>query len=78
MWVEGPGSDFYHAVTIASRMVWSFGMVSSTGLMGDFNALQDDAGRHNISEKTKEILDADIQNILQACLKDTTDILSKT
>jgi len=72
----GPGSDFYHAMTIASRMVWSLGMGSS-GLMGDFDALKDSSGRHNISEKTKEVLDADMQNILQSSLKDTTEILSR-
>ena len=72
----GPGSDFYHAMTIASRMVWSLGMGPS-GLVGDFDALKDNNGRHNISEKTKEILDNDVQNILQSCLKDTTEILSQ-
>ena len=71
----GPGSDFYHAMTIASRMVWSLGMGPS-GLVGDFDALKDNNGRHNISEKTKEVLDSDVQSILQLCLKDTTDILT--
>jgi cell division protease FtsH len=72
----GPGSDFYHAMTIASRMVWSLGMGPS-GLVGDFDALKDANGRHNISEKTKEVLDDDVQKILQSCLKDTTEILSQ-
>ena len=72
----GPGSDFYHAMTIASRMVWSLGMGPS-GLVGDFDALKDNNGRHNISEKTKEVLDNDVQNILQLCLKGTTEILTQ-
>jgi cell division protease FtsH len=72
----GPGSDFHHAMTIASRMVWSLGMGPS-GLVGDFDALKDHSGRHNISEKTKEVLDSDVQNILQACLKETHVILSR-
>ncbi len=72
----GPGSDFFHAMTIASKMVWSLGMGPS-GLVGDFDALKDSNGRHNISEKTKEKLDEDSQNILQSCLKDTTAILTK-
>jgi len=72
----GPGSDFHHAMTIAARMVWSLGMGPS-GMVGDFDALKDRNGRHNISEKTKEVLDSDVQSILQSCLKDTTDILNQ-
>ena len=72
----GPGSDFHHAMTIAARMVWSLGMGPS-GMVGDFDALKDSNGSHNISEKTKEVLDADVQSILQLCLKDTTEILSQ-
>lgn len=72
----GPGSDFYSAMNYASFMVWSLGMGPS-GLIGDFNALKSRDGNLNISEKTKEILDTDVQQILQGCLKDTTEILSK-
>ncbi|MBF0505154.1 MAG: AAA family ATPase [Candidatus Omnitrophica bacterium] len=72
----GPGSDFYNAMNIASRMVWCLGMGPS-GLVGDFDALKDNNGRHNISEKTKEVLDNDVQSILQMCLKETTEILSQ-
>ncbi len=72
----GPGSDFYSAMNYASFMVWSLGMGPS-GLIGDFTAMKSRDGNVNISEKTKEILDADAQNILQACLKDTTEILTK-
>jgi cell division protease FtsH len=72
----GPGSDFHHAMQIAFRMVWSLGM-GPHGLIGDFNALKDNYSNHYISEKTKEVLDEDVQNILQLCLKETTEILSK-
>lgn len=72
----GPGSDFYSAMNYASFMVWSLGMGPS-GLIGDFNALKSRDGNLNISEKTKEILDTDVQNILQGCLKATSEILTK-
>ncbi len=70
----GPGSDFHSAMKYASFMVWSLGMGPS-GLIGDFTALKSLDGNLNISEKTKEILDHDSQNILQDCLKATTEIL---
>ena len=72
----GPGSDFYSAMNYASFMGWSLGMGPS-GLIGDFNALKSRDGNLNISEKTKEILDTDVQNILQGCLKATSEILTK-
>ncbi len=67
----GPGADFYHAMNIASRMVRSYGMGKS-GLVGDF--LFTDK-YHQISEKTKETLDNDIQDILQSCIKEVEQIL---
>ncbi len=68
----GPGSDFYRAMSIASRMVWNLGM-GKTGIIGDFSAI------HNgqMSEKTREILDADTQEILQTSLAKTTELLTK-
>ena len=68
----GEGSDFYTAMKIAKKMVWSLGMGKS-GFIGDFEAL--DAS--HVSEKTKETLDQDVQDILQTCLKETTEILTK-
>jgi len=67
----GPGSDFHRATKIATFMVWSLGMGNS-GLIGDFTAI--DAS--HTSEKTRETLDADVQDILQICLKKTTEILT--
>ena len=69
----GPGSDFYTAMTWARHMVWSLGMGKS-GLIGDFNS----GGQQScftMSEKTKETLDADVQDILQTCMKEVEKIL---
>lgn len=66
----GPGADFHTALKIAESMVWSYGMGQS-GLIGDFSHSQ------LIGGKTRETLDADVQEILQTCLKDVTDILTQ-
>ncbi len=68
----GRGSDFNNALRIAHTMVWQYGMGKS-GLLGDFHALDSSF----ISEKTKEILDADVQDILQTCIKEIEDLLSQ-
>ncbi len=70
----GPGSDFYNAMRIANHMVWSLGMGKS-GLVGDFLSTQNFSGGFNISEKTKEALDNDVQDILQSCIKEVEKIL---
>lgn len=73
----GPGSDFYRAIQIAQDMVWSYGMGKS-GLIGDFNAMISSTDSTMfISEKTKEILDQDVQDILQSCMKDVKEVLLK-
>ncbi|MBU0469650.1 MAG: AAA family ATPase [Candidatus Omnitrophica bacterium] len=66
----GRGSDFHKAIQIAHNMVWSYGMGGS-GLIGDFNAL----GANNLSERTKETLDSDIQELLQSCLRDVESLV---
>ena len=67
-----PGSDFYQAMSTASYMVKSLGMGKS-GLLGDFG-FQDRGGpwggEFKVSEKTKEIIDNDIQDIFNICIKD--------
>ena len=68
----GRGSDFHKAIQIAHNMVWSYGMGAS-GFIGDFTAL----GAQNLSEKTKETLDADMQEILQTCLRDIENIVAE-
>ena len=71
----GPSADFYKAMQQARAMVWNYGMGQS-GLIGDFSALTGGPqSMSHISEKTKEALDADIQSILQTCLKDVKEII---
>jgi len=67
---SGVGGDFDRAMNIATMMVWNMGM-GANGLIGDFEAIN----ANQISEKTKEKLDEDIQEILQSCLKTSLDIL---
>ena len=67
-----PGSDFYTAMGIASRMVRSYGMGKS-GLVGDFLYPEK---YHYLSEKIKETLDNDVQDILQTCIKDVESVLA--
>jgi len=67
-----PGSDFYQAMGTASYMVKSLGMGKS-GLLGDFGYLDRGSvygGEFKVSEKTKEIIDNDIQDILNTSIKD--------
>ena len=72
----GATSDFQHAMSVASHMVTSLGMGKS-GLVGDFLSMRDYHGNFNISEKTKQMLDDDVQDILQSCIKDVEGILMK-
>ena len=68
-------SDFYVAMRYAKKMVWSLGMGKS-GLIGDFQALSE-RGVDLVSEKTKEMLNADVQDILQTCLREVEEVLNK-
>ncbi|MBF0490337.1 MAG: AAA family ATPase [Candidatus Omnitrophica bacterium] len=68
-----PGSDFYTAISIASRMVRSYGMGKS-GLVGDFLYSEK---YHFLSEKTKETLDNDVQEILNNCIKEVELVLNE-
>jgi len=68
----GQGSDFDTAMRYAQAMVWHYGMGKS-GLVGDFGALASQPWL--ISEKTRETLNNDVQEILQTCLKEVEDIL---
>ncbi|MCK5179277.1 MAG: hypothetical protein KAR32_07075 [Candidatus Omnitrophica bacterium] len=70
----GRGSDFDTAMRIAKAMVWQYGMGKS-GLIGDFTAITNAHGDPLISEKTKEALDNDVQDILQSCTKEVKEIL---
>lgn len=72
----GRGSDFDTATRIASDMVWRLGMGKS-GLVGDFTSMVNPMGQPLISEKTKEKLDNDVQEILQSCMKEVGVILEE-
>ncbi len=73
---SGVSSDFQNAFQIAHNMVWTYGMGPS-GMIGDFLSMHSRTGEPLISEKTKEILDKDVQDILQTCLKETIETLTK-
>ncbi len=73
---SGVSSDFQSAMYYAHSMVWQYGMGKS-GRIGNWQQLVNQSGQNFISEKTKEILDDDVQDILQACLKDAAAILDK-
>ncbi len=68
----GVSGDFKSVMQIAFRMVWCWGMGPS-GLIGDYTAI-DNA---HISDKTKEVLDKDVQEIINTALKETTEELVK-
>ncbi len=70
----GQGSDFSNAMRLAHSMVWRFGMGKS-GLVGDFFSMVDNSGQPIISEKIKETLDGDVQDILQTCIKEVRAVL---
>ncbi|MBF0385820.1 MAG: AAA family ATPase [Candidatus Omnitrophica bacterium] len=69
-----PGSDFGQAMNTARTMVWSLGM-GKTGLVGDFDLVANYWGGLTLSDKTKEVLDNDVQDILQGCIKEVDEIL---
>lgn len=72
----GQGSDFDTALRYSRAMVWQYGM-GKTGLVGDFSSSVGPYGQTTLSEKTKEILDNDVQDILQTCMKEVEQILTE-
>jgi len=79
---SGVNEDFLGALWYAYNMVWRWGMGPS-GLIGNFAELENLYSgsrlttRSIISEKTKEKLDNDVQEIIQECLKDVEELLRK-
>jgi len=69
----GVSGDFSEALSIAHNMAWSWGMGKS-GLLGNFESLDSYA---LMSDDTKMRLDADVQDILQSCLKEVEALLKK-
>ncbi len=75
----GPGSDFHTAMTYAYAMVYHYGMGAS-GLIGDFGSMVHSGpfgGSSILSEQTKARLEQDVQDILQSCLKEVKETLSR-
>jgi cell division protease FtsH len=69
---QGVGGDFAHAYRIAHDMVWKWGMGKS-GILGNFYAVKGDF----VSDTTKQQLDADVQDIMQTCLREAEDLIRK-
>lgn len=74
----GVDTDFQHALAIAHNMVWRWGMGKS-GLIGNFYVLVSERGWQPplMSEETKTKLDQDVQEILNTCLKEIQELLTK-
>jgi len=76
----GVDSDFASALLMARNMVWRWGMGKS-GLLGNFDALTEYSSPGNrtmpLSSEMQRRLDEDVQEILQSCLKDVQDVLSR-
>ncbi len=76
---SGVGADFSNALYIAHNMVWRMGM-GKTGIIGDFHALdfyRRIGSSPLISEEMKGRLDTDVQEIMQRCLSEVTQLLKK-
>ncbi len=76
----GVDSDFQKALGVAHSMVWRWGMGKS-GLIGNFHAVLSaerwQQSALSISEETKTTLDHDVQYILNICLKEVQELLTK-
>jgi cell division protease FtsH len=69
---DGVSSDFRQAMQEAHSMVWRFGMGES-GFVGDYTSIP----QEQISESLKESLNQETQKIMQGCLKEVEDLLSR-
>jgi len=73
----GVSGDFSNALYTAHMMVYQVGMGKS-GLLGNFqqlSLLKRFGMAAEISEHTKALLDDDVQDILQTCLKEVSELL---
>lgn len=76
---SGVSADFTSAMTIAHHMVWAMGMGKS-GLVGNYGIYGTNVSSpsaFHLAESTKEKLNAETQDIIQQCLKDTEELLKK-
>lgn len=83
----GVSQDFRVAMSNAHQMVWNYGMGKS-GLIGDYSILESGSMDQTrglrslqtisfLSERLKEQLNQETQNILQDCLKEVEELLKK-
>lgn len=72
----GVGSDFSHAMQLASDMVWHYGM-SRNGFVGDYSVLLGDSLRttSRISDDMKNLLNQEVQNILHQASEEVETFL---
>jgi len=82
---SGVSQDFTSAMWVAHRMVWEWGMGKS-GLVGNYSLLETMRSDYGVfrgesvsfvSEKIKEQLNNEVQEILQECFKEVEDLLKK-
>lgn len=75
---NGACSDFRNAMTLASDMVWEYGM-GSNGFIGDYTVLLGDrmSGASRISDKLKDDLNEESEKIMQQAAKEVESFLKK-
>ncbi len=73
---SGVSADFQQALSTARQMVCNWGMGKS-GYLGDLSYGGSRFNPAPISERTKEKLDEDVQDILSTCLNDVTKVLGE-
>ncbi len=76
---NGACSDFRNAMTLASDMVWEYGM-GSNGYIGDYTVLLDTqrtGGSSRMSEKLKDELNEETEKIMQQAAKEVESFLKK-
>jgi len=71
----GASSDFANALSVASAMVWQFGMGNS-GILGNY-AHARNGTRDLLSEAFKKKLNDETQDIMNQCAKETEEFLRK-
>ena len=69
---NGVASDFQAAMHLAHNMVWRYGMGKSA-LVGDFTVIPE----NQLSEEVKHRLNQETNQIVQECLKEVEELLSK-
>jgi len=81
----GVSQDFRNAMRHAHQMVWKYGMGKS-GMVGDYSLLESMSQEYGVfrgekvsflSEKIKEKLNDETQEILQTCLKNVEELIAR-